>query len=200
VGQATVAIVVTPNIEGVATNTASVTTSGIDPNPNNNSASTTTRVGPAGCTIFGTDGPDTLQGTSGNDTLCALNGNDIIFPNGGNDTVFAGDGADEVKASTGDAVIYGGAGDDIINGGPGNDTLLGEEGFDSLDGGTGTDTCDVGPDGGTKLNCELTLRPDVAVRLPVNDWIVFLCGWGGKEPMESQSFHLPVQPHQSGTD
>jgi len=65
-----------------------------------------------GCTIVGTDGPDSLRGRSGADVICGR---------GGDDRIYGGRGADR---------ILGGAGADRLRGGPGNDALLGGRGAD----------------------------------------------------------------------
>ena len=85
---------------------------------------------PAGKTIRGTNGANTLIGTPGNDVIYGLGGNDVIRGRGGNDTIIGGLGNDK---------LYGEAGNDTLNGGAGTDTLVGGAGADRLNGGPGTD-------------------------------------------------------------
>ena len=61
--------------------------------------STRSVVGPAACTISGTNGPDTLTGTSGDDIICGLGGNDTIKGSPGNDTILGGAGSDTIDYS-----------------------------------------------------------------------------------------------------
>ena len=51
---------------------------------------------PAGCTLWGTAGPDLLAGTAHADRICGLGGNDRFFVRrGGHDVVLGGPGRDE---------------------------------------------------------------------------------------------------------
>ncbi len=53
---------------------------------------------PAGCTIWGTDGPDLLVGTRGRDRICGLGGNDTIdVRNHSRDVVDGGPGRDTAR-------------------------------------------------------------------------------------------------------
>lgn len=81
------------------------------------------RAGGAGCTITGTNGPDTLVGTPKRDVVCGLGGNDVL------------------KGWKGNDVLRGGPGDDTLVGGAGNDRLEGGAGRDSGNGGPGRDVC-----------------------------------------------------------
>ena len=106
------------------------------------------------CSVWGTEGKDTLTGTAGDDVICGGGGNDVIDAQAGNDLVWAGDGNDTVDGGVGLDRLTGGAGDDIVLGKDGADVLIGKEGADRLDGGTGTDNCDGGPGTDTAISCE----------------------------------------------
>lgn len=115
-------------------------------------------VGTAGCTITGTDSPETLRGTPGDDIICGLGGDDVIRGIGGddiliggegNDTVYGGAGRDTLHGGEGDDRLYGGDASDTIWGGPGQDTLEGNTGADILQGGAGGDTINGGGDDDT---------------------------------------------------
>ena len=105
-------------------------------------AEVTITVGTTGCTIIGTDAPETLYGTPGDDVICALGGNDTVYGLGGNDTIIGGPGNDTlyggdatlIGATDGDDLLWGGPGDDTLYGGNGNDTLYGAHGDDTLHG------------------------------------------------------------------
>ncbi len=150
----TVTIVAKPSTEGLVENAATVTSTSLDLNGSNDSATQKTRIAPASCTIIGTDGKDYLFGTSGNDVICGLDGHDTLTGLEGDDTILGGLGDDTVDAGYGNDLVEGGPGNDALSGGPGDDTLHGDEGIDTLDGGAGSDLCDVGPDGGSVSNCE----------------------------------------------
>ncbi len=105
---------------------------------------------PRGCTITGTDGPDTLVGTPGPDVICGLGGDDtirggggddIIYGDAGNDVISGGSGNDYLYGDDGDDVLSGGGGADVLAAGPGADRLTGDAGADHLDGQGGGDTC-----------------------------------------------------------
>jgi hypothetical protein len=107
---------------------------------------------PRGCTITGTDGPDTLVGTPGPDVICGLGGNDTIRGMGGNDIIYGDAGSDHLIGNGGDDYLYGGDGNDkldggdgsdILSGGPGADVLTGNAGSDHLEGGGGGDACNI---------------------------------------------------------
>ena len=107
---------------------------------------------PRGCTITGTDGPDTLVGTPGPDVICGLGGNDTIRGMGGNDVIYGDAGNDHLLGNGGDDYLYGGDGNDkldsgdgsdILSGGPGADVLTGNAGSDHLEGGGGGDACNI---------------------------------------------------------
>ena len=74
---------------------------------------------PAGRSISGGAGNDTIEGYDGDDTLDGGDGNDTVNGNAGNDTV------------------RGGSGDDVVNGDnfktPGNDVIDGGPGYDQID-------------------------------------------------------------------
>ena len=119
-------------------------------------------VGPAGCTITGTNGDDTLNGTTADDVICGLGGNDLIRGNLGFDRIYGGPGDDDISGDADDDLLVGGdghdrlaggAGDDWILGGPGDDALYGGAGNDHLDGGEGRDACYGGAGIDTFENC-----------------------------------------------
>src|SRR5215211_6107359 len=129
---AMVTIVVTAKKAGTVTNTASVTSDVDDPQPANNTATSTTTVqeAPGGgkppkgatCktavpTIIGTEGNDTLVGTEGSDVIFGLGGDDTITGLGGNDLICAGPGNDVVKGQAGADFLRGGGGNDVLKGG-----------------------------------------------------------------------------------
>ncbi|WP_208867785.1 beta strand repeat-containing protein, partial [Mesorhizobium delmotii] len=97
-------------------------------------------VAPAGVTIIGTAGDDTITPsqtvpgqplpTSFGDVIHGLGGNDLINGGTGSDTIFGEDGND---------ILLGNAGDDNILGGNGDDNLAGQYGVDALSGGPGQD-------------------------------------------------------------
>jgi Tol biopolymer transport system component len=61
---------------------------------------------PAGCTIWGTPGPDLLAGTAKRDRICGLGGNDkIVARGGGRDVVRGGAGRDEAWLDEHDRAI-----------------------------------------------------------------------------------------------
>ncbi|MFD7263075.1 calcium-binding protein [Streptomyces sp. NPDC059874] len=134
---ATVTITVETEQLGTLTNSATVTATEADTNPDNNTATAQTTVNnPLGCTIIGTSGNDLLTGTSGSDVICGLGGDDTLNGRSGADTLYAG---------TGNDTLIGGAGGDSLDGGAGNDSLTGEAGNDTITAGPGTDTIDAGP-------------------------------------------------------
>jgi hypothetical protein len=94
---------------------------------------------PVRCTIFGTQGPDTIRGGRGRDVICGLGGNDRILGGGGGDVVYGGPGNDFIDGGMGNDVLRGGPGDDDLVGRSGNDLLEGGAGRDHLVGGTGID-------------------------------------------------------------
>ncbi|MEZ5230606.1 MAG: calcium-binding protein [Acidimicrobiales bacterium] len=101
-------------------------------------------VGPAGCTITGTDGDDTLNGTTDDDVICGLGGNDLIRGNLGFDRIYGGPGDDDLSGDAADDLLVGGAGNDRLAGGAGADALYGGDGNDRLYGGAGNDHLDGG--------------------------------------------------------
>ncbi|MDQ3915078.1 MAG: Ig-like domain-containing protein [Actinomycetota bacterium] len=125
--------------------------------------------GPDFCTIFGTEGPDSLVGTDGPDVICGFDGNDEISGGGGadlilghagndfvvgaagRDTIQGGSGRDLLKGSDGADFIRGGRGDDLMRGGGGADFLSGGSGDDTIAGAAGGDTL-LGRGGNDRLN------------------------------------------------
>jgi protocatechuate 3,4-dioxygenase beta subunit len=110
--------------------------------------------GPSNCSIFGTNGGDTLRGTRGPDTICGFGGNDRIIGRSGNDVVFGGGGNDTLKGGEGLDSLKGGGGNDDIFGGSGGDLLYGGSGNDLLNGNDGTDGCRPGSGRDIERNCE----------------------------------------------
>ncbi len=102
-------------------------------------------LGPAGCTITGTEGDDTLNGTTGDDVICGLGGDDLIRGNVGFDRIYGGPGDDDLSGDADDDLIVGGDGSDRIAGGAGDDRLVGGDGSDAIYGGAGGDRIDGGP-------------------------------------------------------
>jgi uncharacterized repeat protein (TIGR01451 family) len=157
--------------DGQATNTATVSSTPADSNPDNNEATheTTIQEGPApACagetaTVVGTPGADTLTGTDQRDVIKALGGNDRIFGLEGRDIICGGRGTDVIKGQGASDRVKGGPDDDRIRGKEGNDRLAGNggndnigggPGDDALRGGSGTDTCRGGPGRDTRRGCE----------------------------------------------
>jgi uncharacterized repeat protein (TIGR01451 family) len=173
---ATVTILVTAKKAGTVSNTASVTSDVADPQPANNTATSTTSVQGApppgqkpkgSCstatpTITGTEGNDTLAGTTANDVIFGLGGDDNITGLGGSDLLCAGPGndiakgqadADFVRGGGGNDVSKGGGANDKVGGGAGRDRLGGGLGADLLNGGPGKDHCNGGPGKDTFKSC-----------------------------------------------
>jgi autotransporter-associated beta strand protein len=105
-------------------------------------------------TIFGTDGPDTINVNTSNaaqvtvsgsfgsiqDSFDVRQGRVIVFTLGGKDVVNITGAVDtEVHCGAGGDTVYGGFGHDILIGGTGNDTLIGRGTADVLIGGGGQD-------------------------------------------------------------
>jgi hypothetical protein len=80
------------------------------------------------CSVFGTNGANTLTGTADVDVICGGPGNDTLNGLQDND------------------LLFGNTGRDTINGGSGSDQMLG---------GTQTDTCNGGPNADTATSCEI---------------------------------------------
>ena len=85
---------------------------------------------PAGLTIFGGSGTETIWTNSAATTVNAGSGNTTILAGAGNDILNGGTGADNITGGAGTDTVISGGGDDFIVGGPG----------DLVNGGTGTDT------------------------------------------------------------
>jgi hypothetical protein len=116
--------------------------------------------GPDFCTIYGTEGPDSLIGTSGDDVICGFDGNDeisggggddLILGHGGNDFIVGGSGRDTLQGGSGRDELLGGDGPDYIRGGRGDDEIRGGDGADFLSGGAGNDFIAGGSGGDTLL-------------------------------------------------
>jgi uncharacterized repeat protein (TIGR01451 family) len=168
----TIEIRVRATRDGQATNTATVSSTPADQNPNNNEATqqTTIQEGPTptmcagqAATIVGTPGANTLTGTDQRDVIAALGGNDTILGLEGRDIICGGPGTDVIKGQgDGDRVkggpdddrIRGADGDDTLAGNGGNDNIGGGPGDDALRGGSGTDVCRGGAGRDTRRGCE----------------------------------------------
>jgi uncharacterized repeat protein (TIGR01451 family) len=173
-GSATIAIVVTAERAGTATNTAEVTLADApDPAAGNNTdteetviqeqaggapscaGQQATHVGTAGAdTIVGTDKRDVIVGLGGDDTLRGLDGRDLLCGGRGDDTLKGGADADLVKGGADKDRIRGSGGDDTLRGNAGDDDLGGGRGDDALRGGSGSDTCRGGAGKDSRRNCE----------------------------------------------
>lgn len=161
---ATVTIVVTPTVEGLLSNTASVRGNEPDSNAGNDSDTDTITVGPpcaVSCkgnlaTVCGTAGNDTIMGTPGRDVIAGLGGNDTINGLGDNDVICAGAGKDIVNGGDGNDRLFGERGNDRLNGGAGRDRINGGSGRDRINGGTGKDTCLGGSGTDSAKSCERT--------------------------------------------
>ena len=161
---ATVTIVVTPTVEGLLSNTASVRGNEPDSNAGNDSDTDTITVGPP-CqvlckgnlaTVCGTAGNDTIMGTPRRDVIAGLGGKDTINGLGGNDVICAGAGNDVVNGGDGNDRLFGERGNDRVNGGAGRDRIDGGSGRDRMNGGTGKDTCLGGRGTDRTKSCERT--------------------------------------------
>nr|ABI21610.1 Smu14 [uncultured organism] len=95
---------------------------------------------PAGNSLFGLSGNDSIIGNTGNDTLSGGDGDDALTGRGGNDTLDGGDGIDVLNGDAGNDVLVAGLGNDTLNGSDGNDSLTGGVGNDLLQGGNNADT------------------------------------------------------------
>ena len=101
-------------------------------------------VNPAGVTVHGGPGDDSIVGGSGDDTLLGGQGRDYLDGGAGNDILDGGRGKDTIYGGPGDDEVSGGSGDDYLDGGSGDDTLMGGRGDDFLSGGDGRDYLDGG--------------------------------------------------------
>ena len=166
---ATVQIAVQPTTAGTLLNTATVVSTSLDPNSDNNASAASTTVDPnagtpggpgtpggqglAACTIMGTPLADVLVGTARNDVICGLDGNDRMTGLDGKDTLIGGKdddqgnggkGPDLLKGESGKDRLQGAAKKDRLSGGGGKDRLAGGPGKDRLNGGAGKDRCQRG--------------------------------------------------------
>jgi hypothetical protein len=110
--------------------------------------------GPIKCTIFGSDGRDTLRGTRGPDTICGFGNSDTILGRGGRDVILGGGDGDTIRGGAGTDSLKGGSGNDQISGGKASDFLYGGPGNDVLNGNEGIDGCRPGPGRDVEKNCE----------------------------------------------
>lgn len=98
--------------------------------------------------LEGGDGADVLRGGQGDDALRGDAGADLLAGGQGMDDLHGGSGADSLEGNSGDDSVCGDAGADMLAGGSGNDTLSGDTGGDMLMGNSGNDML-MGDDGGT---------------------------------------------------
>jgi uncharacterized repeat protein (TIGR01451 family) len=143
-------------------NTVEATSTTLDAEPADNSASTSvtvTRGVDGRDRIFGNEGDDTLdggvgrddlRGGPGEDSLAGGAGADRLAGNGGDDTLDGGPGRDDMSGGSGDDTMDGGPGNDVMNGNSGDDTMEGGPGDDFVNGGSGEDTLS-GNDGQDRL-------------------------------------------------
>ena len=121
------------------TNTASATSTTLDPNPGNNTGSSSVTVGGSH------DGGDTINGEAGSDRLFGANGDDALNGGAGADDLLGNDDNDLLSGANGSDTLSGGAGADEGFGGDGEDELQGGSGTDRLHGGDDNDRIDGGP-------------------------------------------------------
>jgi hypothetical protein len=103
---------------------------------------------PAGQTVYGNGGDDTIIGSTGQDLLYGGTGNDTISGGANDDYLYGDEGADTLNGDAGADYLSGDAGADTLNGGDGGDVLHGDAGDDQLFGGDGGDVLygDAGDD------------------------------------------------------
>jgi Ca2+-binding RTX toxin-like protein len=88
---------------------------------------------PAGVTLNGTDGAESLWGTFRDDTIRGLGGDDRIDSGAGADRIEGGDGNDRLDGQFGDDVLFGEGGDDTLyETDGGNASLFGGAGKDAI--------------------------------------------------------------------
>ncbi len=127
---------------------------------------------PAGETIEGADGGDTLAGGDGPGDTVSYRGSDrsvrITLGNGTDSTASGGHASgdtisgfenaigsaynDDLTAHTGGSMLWGLAGDDELTGGIESDTIIGGPGADEVDGGTSAASADADGDNGADTN------------------------------------------------
>jgi hypothetical protein len=152
---AEVGVTLTTSSPGELRSSATVSTSGSDAQPGDDSASAATTFTPPSVapppTVFagrpcanvkfGSNDDELIDGSAFGDRLVGQAGRDLIHGLGGDDCLEGGRGAD---------VLSGGPGNDRLSGGIGNDRLYGDAGNDHLEGGVGKDTLSGG-DGDDQL-------------------------------------------------
>jgi len=142
-----VVIRVRPTRTGLHPNMPSVSVSGSDPNPVNNSANDPIDVvsNSRGCTIVGTLQNDVITGTAEEDVICGLRGNDQIDGGAANDVLYGERGSDTITDHDGN---------DELRGGDGPDTLDSADGVagDLAHGGFRVDSCTTDA-GDTVISC-----------------------------------------------
>jgi Ca2+-binding RTX toxin-like protein len=74
------------------------------------------------CSVFGNNGPNTLNGTVDIDVLCGGGGGDTLNGFGDHDLLFGNGGTDTLNGGAGMDQMFGGTGNDTCNGGTGTDT------------------------------------------------------------------------------
>ncbi len=165
-------ISVVPGVDGVISNTATLSSEIPDSDLNNNTATASVNVQPA-CsgltpTILGSEGDDTLVGTAGDDVIFGRGGNDVILGLEGNDALCGGAGDDWISGDAGNDQLLGENGQDHLSGlggadafwgGPGDDIILGGAGNDDASCGRDNDYFDGGAEFDTALsNCEILVN------------------------------------------
>jgi uncharacterized repeat protein (TIGR01451 family) len=147
-------------VPSTVSNSASASSTTLDPDASNNTATAAANVM---CDIVGTEGNDVLLGTNAGESICGLGGDDHLIGLGADDVLVGGPGDDILHGEAGNDVLRGGSGedqlygqtgDDDLSGGDDDDSLFGGSGFDVLEGGSGFDTCKAQADGGTSFACE----------------------------------------------
>ncbi|MEA3063688.1 MAG: hypothetical protein QOJ27_116, partial [Sphingomonadales bacterium] len=112
--------------------------------PNNLDGFPTDGTIPAGLSIVGTGGSDTLVGWAGDDSLSGGGFYDVLYGGAGSDRLDGGEDSDQLYGEVGNDLLNGDGGDDYLDGGRGNDFMNGGEGNDQLISGSGNDTLDGG--------------------------------------------------------
>lgn len=148
-------------VPSTVSNSAAASSTTLDPDPSDNSA---TAAADVACDIVGTDGDDVLVATNAGESICGLGGDDHLVGLGAGDVLVGGPGddilhgeagGDVLRGGSGEDQLYGQSGNDDLSGGDDDDSLFGGSGFDTLDGGNGFDICKTQGDGGTSFACEV---------------------------------------------
>jgi Ca2+-binding RTX toxin-like protein len=130
------------NVENVAKMTVTMNASGAVDNLVYTQTVTTDPIDgglPAGDSILGGYGNDTIYGEDGNDTLDGGHDHDVVYGGIGNDRITNAGGNDQMYGDEGNDSMYGGAHDDDMYGGVGDDSMRGQGGSDEMHGASGDD-------------------------------------------------------------